>query len=81
MTIEWKSELPICKDCLGDGAIPLARTKRQNRAANAKRTQRNRLIADVPQINIDVVSPLEATDIPLATPSTTPRATKRAWTP
>ena len=58
----WSSSgrvvLPICKDCRADGAIPLARTKRLNGVANAKRTQCDRLIADVPKANVDVVSPL-----------------------
>ncbi len=76
MTIEWKSVLPICKDCRAYGAIHLARTKRRNGAANAKRTQRDRLIVDVPQANVDVVSPLEATDTPPTTTPIAPRATK-----
>jgi len=78
LTIEWKSVLPICKDCHADGAIPLARIKRRNGSANAKRGQRDRLIvADVPQANVDVVYPLEATDTPPTTTPIAPRATKR----
>jgi len=77
LTIEWKSVLPICKDCRAKGVVPLARTKRRNGAANAKRKQRDRLIADVPQANVDVVSPLEATDTPPTTTPIAPRATKR----
>ena len=69
--------LPICKDCRADGAIPLAWTKSRNGGANAKSTQRDRLIADLPQANVDVVYPLEATDIPPTTTSTAPRDTKR----
>ncbi len=77
-TIEWKSVLPICcKDCCAYGAIPLARTKRRNRAANAKRTQRDRCIADASQANVDMICPLEATDIPPTTTSIiAPHATK-----
>jgi hypothetical protein len=57
--------------------MPLARTKRRNGITNAKRTQRDRLIADVPQANDDVVSPMEATDIPPTTTHIAPLATKR----
>jgi biotin synthase-like enzyme len=77
LTIEWKRVLLICKDCRADGAITLARNKRRNGAANAKRIQRDRLINDVPQANVDVVSPLEATDTSPTTTHITPRATKR----
>ena len=68
--------LHICKDCRADDAIPLARTKRRKGIANAKHAHRNRLIADVPQANVDVVSPVEAIDIPPTTTSIAPRATK-----
>jgi hypothetical protein len=72
------SLLPICQDCLADGALPLTRTnKRRNDAVNGNRAQRNRLTADVPQAHVDIVTPMEATDMPLATTSTAPRSTKR----
>ena len=77
MNIEQNSALPICKNCRAHGAKPLHRTKRRNEAVNAKRTHRDRLIADVSQANAHVVSPMEATDIPPTTTSISPRTTKR----
>jgi len=77
VSIEWKSLLSICHDCRADGALPLGRTKRRNNAVNGHRAQRIRLTVDVPQAHVDVVTPMEATDTPLATTSTAPRSTKR----
>ena len=79
LTIEWKSVLPVCQQCRADGAIPLARTKRRNGAANGQRARRDRLTVTVnqPFADADIVNPVEATDIPLAVTSTTSRARKR----
>ena len=81
LTIEWKSVLPICQDCRAHGAIPLARTKRRNGATHAQRAQRDRLTAEVleaPRLAfLDVVTPVEVTDIPPTPTSTAPRTTKR----
>jgi len=73
-SIEWKSVLPICRDCRADGAIPLAQTKRRNGATHARRAQRDRLTSEAP---IDVVTPMEDPGIPpiIATPCA-PRTTK-----
>ena len=77
LSIEWKSVLPIWQDCRADDALPLARTKRRNGAVNGHRAQRNLSTADVPQAHVDVLTPIEATDVPLATTSMAPRSTKR----
>jgi hypothetical protein len=77
LSIEWKSVLPVCQNCRADGAIPLARSKRRNGAVNGKRAERDRVTADVPEANVDDVSPMVATGMPPATTSTAPRTTKR----
>ena len=45
LTREWKSVLPVCPTCRADGALPLARTRRRNGAANERRVQRARHVA------------------------------------
>jgi hypothetical protein len=77
LSIEWKSVLPVCQDCRADGARPLARSKRRNGAVNGKRAERDRVTADVPEANVDDVTPMAATGMPPATTSTAPRTTKR----
>ena len=69
--------LHICHVCRADGAIPLARTKRRNGAANAQRAQRDLLTADVSQTHGDDIIPMEATDTPPTTTCSAPRTTKR----
>jgi hypothetical protein len=39
--------LPICPTCRADGALPLARTRRRNGAANERRVQRARLAISI----------------------------------
>ena len=77
LNIEWKNVLLVCHLCRADGALPLARTKRRNGEANARRTQRDRQTSPTPHASIvDAISPpAEATDIP--PPSITMRTSKR----
>ena len=77
LIVEWKSVLTICQVCRADGAIPLARTKRRNGAANAQRAQRYLLTADVSHAHFDDVTLMEATDTTPTTTSWAPRTTKR----
>ena len=69
--------LPICQQCRTYGAIPLARTKRRNGAANGHRARRDRLTAVVSQLFAYVVTPVEATDIPPSRSSTVSWTSKR----
>ena len=77
LTIEWKSVLPICQVCRADGAIPLARIKRRNGSANAKRAQRNLLTTNVSQAHGDDVTPMATVDTTPPTTSSAPGTTSR----
>ena len=78
LQIEWKSVLPVCEVCRADGALPLARTKRRNGEANARRAQRDQLTSPATQASVDcdaISPPSEATDI--SPPSNATRTSKR----
>jgi len=78
LSIEWKSVLPVCQLCRADGALPLARTKRRNGEANARRAQRDQLTSPATQASVDcdaISPPSEATDI--SPPSNATRTSKR----
>ena len=73
VTLEWKSVLLVCRQCRADGLLPLARTKRRNGAAIARRAQRVRLTTPTPQADVEgVVSPVEESDIPPSMPVIVP---------
>ena len=70
LTREWKSVLPICPTCRAYGALPLARTRRRNGAANERRVQHARHVAssasvgasngeDGPVVPANPVEPIE----------------------
>ncbi len=78
LTLKWKSVLLVCRRCRADGDLPLARTKRTNVATNARRAQRVRFRAPVPQADEDgVVSLVEGSDISPSMPSNAPRILMR----
>ena len=61
LTIEWKSVLPVCRQCRAKGALPLARTRKKNGANNARRATRVRLTAPAPQAATDGDVPFTST--------------------
>jgi hypothetical protein len=66
VSIEWKSVLPVCEVSRVDSALPLARIKRRNREAIARRAERYRLTNRVPNnafVNVIYPTAAEATDI------------------
>ena len=40
LLVEWKTVLPLCKVCCDQGALPLARYRRRNGAARAKKASK-----------------------------------------
>ena len=77
LTIEWKRMFLICQDCRANFAMPIARTKRRNGAANGQREESDRLTVHVSEACVDVDSPVDAIDIPQLKSSIAPQATTR----